>query len=633
MTVSTLRFATQTDSPLSAFERRVLDAIDAHVCGLDESAAAMAVSGGTGLWRLDFSEADAPLDERFDAAKAVRSTAASCAPRPSQPTAQTATAQRDGEPDDSADEMPVEAADLSTAQPEGEPDGDTHEASVNVAGLFEELRRLEAESARIELRRTEILAELISAQAAADLAAEPDAGPGRRREAAEQARATVIDSAVASCGGRRGPWQARAGLATSGDGVAAPLRTAVAAGDLSYDQACAVISEVEALRVPTDSQVEIAAAVAGYAARRRERTGAPAGQSEFRACLRRQAIKHAGTTSRRKAAHDQRAVWLRADEDGVAVLGVRGADARCVGAYRRVDAIARALRGSGDPRTLSQLRCDVALDLLLIGRPAPGAVTCTDNPSDPSAGWPTAVVNVVISAAALLGATDEPGVVEDTCVAAHTIRQLAHAAGSRWRRIVTDPVTGYAMEAVVRSYRPPKRMADAVRARDGRCRAPGCNRPAHTTDLDHVREHHRGGPTSGVNLQALCQLHHTKKTRHHWAASIARDGTAQWRLPDGRTYATFPFDYTDIGVESADTPATDSDSATDAVNPAAGEPAPCPDPGPDDGHDPLDEWLSNRDAALTTEIDRLRAELETERRTSGGWRTAFEQVRDANPPF
>ena len=44
-----------------------------------------------------------------------------------------------------------------------------------------------------------------------------------------------------------------------------------------------------------------------------------------------------------------------------------GEAGRVVAAMERVDDVARRLRGDGDARTLTQLRSDVALDLLLYG--------------------------------------------------------------------------------------------------------------------------------------------------------------------------------------------------------------------------------------------------------------------------
>jgi hypothetical protein len=61
----------------------------------------------------------------------------------------------------------------------------------------------------------------------------------------------------------------------------------------------------------------------------------------------------------------------------------------------------------------------------------------------------------VISAAALLGLSEETGTLADgEPLAAHIVRDLAYAAGSTWRRLVTDPVTGEAIELTSTSYAP-----------------------------------------------------------------------------------------------------------------------------------------------------------------------------------
>ena len=75
---------------------------------------------------------------------------------------------------------------------------------------------------------------------------------------------------------------------------------------------------------------------------------------------------------------------------GTGSLTVTGEAGRVAAAMERVDDVARRLRGDGDARTLTQLRSDVALDLLLYGW-----VTCnqlTDSgdsaPVAPGAGVP-----------------------------------------------------------------------------------------------------------------------------------------------------------------------------------------------------------------------------------------------------
>lgn len=150
----------------------------------------------------------------------------------------------------------------------------------------------------------------------------------------------------------------------------------------------------------------MAAAVICYADRTRKRTGTPVGHAGFRAKLRREIIKRAETTCRRESARSRRRVWLRDDDDGAATLGVTGTDARCLAALSRIDAIARAVRSGGDPRSLDQLRTDAALDLLIFGSPDAQAATSIDTGE---AGWPRAEVHILVSQPRYLGLMRNPG--------------------------------------------------------------------------------------------------------------------------------------------------------------------------------------------------------------------------------
>ncbi|MET9021188.1 HNH endonuclease [Actinopolymorpha sp. NPDC004070] len=70
-------------------------------------------------------------------------------------------------------------------------------------------------------------------------------------------------------------------------------------------------------------------------------------------------------TKRHRAARAGRNVAIWPAVDGVADLAIRGLSAdQAAEAYGYVDAIARAVKSSGDPRNLSQLRADVAYSLL-----------------------------------------------------------------------------------------------------------------------------------------------------------------------------------------------------------------------------------------------------------------------------
>jgi len=56
-----------------------------------------------------------------------------------------------------------------------------------------------------------------------------------------------------------------------------------------------------------------------------------------------------------------------------------------------------------------------------------------------------------------------------------------------------------------KTYRPSNKLQHLVRARNNRCTAPGCGRPAAACDLDHTRLWHQGGLTCSCDLALLCK--------------------------------------------------------------------------------------------------------------------------------
>jgi hypothetical protein len=89
-------------------------------------------------------------------------------------------------------------------------------------------------------------------------------------------------------------------------------------------------------------------------------------------------------------------------------------------------------------------------------------------------------------------------------------------------------------------YRPSTPLGRFVRARDRRCRFPGCRAPAIGCDLDHTTPW-PCGPTSATNLCCLCRHHH--RLSHQapgWTMRILRDGGLQWTSPSGHTVTTHP---------------------------------------------------------------------------------------------
>jgi hypothetical protein len=125
-------------------------------------------------------------------------------------------------------------------------------------------------------------------------------------------------------------------------------------------------------------------------------------------------------------------------------------------------------------------------------------------------------------------------------------RQLAHAPGSVWQRLVTDPLTGALVELSTHRYVPPARMRAHVVTRDQVCRAPGCQVPAPRCDLDHDTPW-PGGPTRPDNLTAKHRRHHQLKTTGLWGAT--RDPNTHqvtWTTLAGRGYVTDPRDFREL---------------------------------------------------------------------------------------
>jgi hypothetical protein len=100
-------------------------------------------------------------------------------------------------------------------------------------------------------------------------------------------------------------------------------------------------------------------------------------------------------------------------------------------------------------------------------------------------------------------------------------------------------------------YTPADRLATFVRARDRRCRFPGCRARATRCDLDHTTPWPHGS-TSEDNLCCLCRHHH--RLRHQapgWQIHRLPDGGLQWTLPGGQQITTYPPRY---GTDDADPP-------------------------------------------------------------------------------
>jgi hypothetical protein len=93
-------------------------------------------------------------------------------------------------------------------------------------------------------------------------------------------------------------------------------------------------------------------------------------------------------------------------------------------------------------------------------------------------------------------------------------------------------------------YRPSAELDRFVRARDRRCRFPGCRRRVPKGgELDHHRPW-PDGPTSAANLEGFCTTDHRGKHQAPgWSYALAPDGTLTVTTPTGLTTTTEPPPY------------------------------------------------------------------------------------------
>ena len=231
---------------------------------------------------------------------------------------------------------------------------------------------------------------------------------------------------------------------------------------------------------------------------------------------------------------------------------------------------ARAAKAAGDPRTSDQLRADMFTGTLLSGGAAeataatcPGAGSRRPNVSGSGAAFGLTpgvpgtsgvlgvldvparalvgagvLINVTVALTTLLGLDESPGELAGYgAITAQTARRLA--LGGRWRRLVTDPLTGTVLDVGRRRYHPPDDLAEIIRARDQHCLSPVCMADARWCDLDHrvpFRPDGTGGATSAENLGPLCRRDHLIKTHAGWRLDKDDDGTYTWTTPTGHAY-------------------------------------------------------------------------------------------------
>lgn len=300
-------------------------------------------------------------------------------------------------------------------------------------------------------------------------------------------------------------------------------------------------------------------------------------------------------TTRTRAAYLERSMTLEPRADGMALLTLKLPAPTAQGIWNHCTLLARTQQRSGrqgtatrsdatggtaiggeplgetaESRTLTQLRIDIAANLLLNHRPGTpypgieyvnaGNIGGTSRETDQSPTvqraevqrtegqreadfWsgvdlagenaledqlqvlddldtgryvtepplPRAQILVTVPLLGLLGLTNEPAELEGHGPISNEVARRLLIDATSFLRVLTDPFTGEALATSPETYRVSKKMRLTLQARDKNCQFPGCPRHVFDTDLDHIIAWEQGGTSTEENLENLCRKHHLVK--------------------------------------------------------------------------------------------------------------------------
>jgi hypothetical protein len=227
---------------------------------------------------------------------------------------------------------------------------------------------------------------------------------------------------------------------------------------------------------------------------------------------------------RRQQRKKERRMEKYPSDDGMSWLSFYLPAEKAEAIYRRVNAIAKGAKTREDPRSMDEMRADVAVGLLL------GASSNV-----------TTRIEVRVDATTLMGHDDKPGTMSGYGpVSAEHARELAGDQNSKWYRVLTDPLTGMVVDYGRIRYRPTVPLRGLVNARDQRCCAPDCYVPASQSEFDHTTPYRKPeGKTAYDSAGAACGFHNDLK-EHSWTVQQPTPGYFVWVSPIGRTYDSTP---------------------------------------------------------------------------------------------
>jgi hypothetical protein len=231
-----------------------------------------------------------------------------------------------------------------------------------------------------------------------------------------------------------------------------------------------------------------------------------------------------------KAKKDRR-VTIRPTPDTMTfVTGLVPVD-QGVACWANLDRSAKAIKATGDSRSLDQIRSDLFVERLT------GQATADAVPVE---------IGLVMDPDTLIGACDRParahgGPAGGCVVPAQTARDWVWSGNApTWlRRVFTDPITGQVIDVEAKRRRF-HAAADVrfTRFRDQHCRHPRCESPIRHTD--HPTPFAQGGLSTRANSQGHCEPHNYVKEMPGWTTRVVdeRSGhhTIEVTTPTGHTY-------------------------------------------------------------------------------------------------
>ena len=399
---------------------------------------------------------------------------------------------------------------------------------LSEAGRLDLLRAWQAQASWAEARGAAVLVAVVGRTRVEPAVGNDDAVVAQRSRACEAALTLRMSEQAL-----RARYEVARDLATR----LPATRSALERGQVSWAHARSV-SEVTAV-LDDDAAREVDTVVASRApdqtpSRLRQRCRAAADR-----------IAPDAAERRLRSAHRGRRVERFGTPEGEACLAVWSDPRDILAVWKALTQLAGPA-DAADPRPLGARRVDALLGLCLgaasegeAAQSGPDAGSAPDGgPRTPPPARPPVEVQVVVELATLLGLADDPAELRGHGpIPAGILREWLTDA-TAWRRLVTDPVTGYLLDYGPRVRFAPPKLKRFLAARDGTCVFPECHQPGERTDADHHppwQPDGSGGSTSAADMACLCRQHHRWRTHHGWTLEHLPD-RYRWTSPPGRQH-------------------------------------------------------------------------------------------------